>query len=597
MKVKYNWNLTPLFKSDNDPKIEKLRASVNRHSNAFITKWANRSDYLTNPKTLKEALDDYEAWQKNWGEGSQEWYYFHLRKSLNETSPKIKARLNKIQEFGKKIENDIQFFTIKIAKTDKKTQKKFLSYKPLLPYKHFLERLFVHAEHLLSEPEEKLMNLKADPAHTNWVRMTNSFISKEERTVLTEPGKKTKKNFSDILGLLSSSNKKVRDSAADAFNDIMQVNVEIAENELNSILQDKKINDDLRGYKRPDSARHMADDMQTDVVDALTSTVTNNFKISADFYKLKAKLFGVEKLEYHERNVPYGKIAKKYTYSEAVTLADKVFSNLDQNFSDIFRGFVNGRIDVYPKRGKTGGAYCTYGLLTHPTYSLLNYTEKLNDVLTLAHEMGHGINFELIKASQNAINFGTTIATTEVASTFMEDFVLQELLEKAGDNLRLALMVMKLDTDISTIFRQVAFYNFEKELHAEFRKVGYLSHQAIGALFKKHMMSYMGPAVEQNEGSQNWWVYVSHFRSFFYVYSYASGMLIAKSLQASVKDDPEFILKVKGFLSAGLSDSPKNIFAKLGIDITKRQFWIPGIEEIKTLLDETEKLATKLGKI
>ena len=111
------------------------------------------------------------------------------------------------------------------------------------------------------------------------------------------------------------------------------------------------------------------------------------------------------------------------------------------------------------------------------------------------------------------------------------------------------------------------------------------------------MMSYMGPAVEQNEGSQNWWVYVSHFRSFFYVYSYASGMLIAKSLQASVKDDPEFILKVKGFLSAGLSDSPKNIFAKLGIDITKRQFWIPGIEEIKTLLDETEKLATKLGKI
>jgi oligoendopeptidase F len=179
----------------------------------------------------------------------------------------------------------------------------------------------------------------------------------------------------------------------------------------------------------------------------------------------------------------------------------------------------------------------------------------------------------------------------------MEDFVLREILRHSDDELRLAIMMTKLNDDVSTVFRQVACYNFETELHSEFRQKGYLSKEEIGKLFKKHMSSYMGDFVEQSEGSENWWVYWSHIRHFFYVYSYASGLLISKSLQSSVKNNPGFILKVKDFLSAGLSDSPRNIFMRLGIDISDREFWGNGLEEVESLLEETTSLARKLRKI
>jgi oligoendopeptidase F len=179
----------------------------------------------------------------------------------------------------------------------------------------------------------------------------------------------------------------------------------------------------------------------------------------------------------------------------------------------------------------------------------------------------------------------------------MEDFVLKEILGQADDELRLSIMMMKLNDDISTIFRQVACYQFEQELHMSFRDKGYLSKDEIGALFRKHMAAYMGNAVEQSEGAENWWVYWSHIRQFFYVYSYAGGLLISKSLQNSVQQDPRFIFKVKEFLSSGLSDSPQNIFLKLGIDISDNGFWDRGLDEVSRLLEETRELAIKLRRI
>lgn len=596
--MKTSWDLTPLFKSDNDPEIAKVRKKVESESYKFINKWTKKDDYLKSPQALKEALDDYNARITSWGEGAREWYYFAQRFSLNQIDPKIKARLNQVQDFGKKIENDIQFFALRLAKVDRKTQEKFLKYKPLLPYKHFLERLFIEAEHLLSEPEEKIMNLKSAPSYSNWVNMVSGFLAKEEREVLSVKGKPTKKNFSEILGLINNKDQKVRDTSAKALNAIFANYVDVAENEINSVFQNKKINDELRKFTRPDTARHIGDDIETEVVDTLIKAVTLRFDIPKSFYKLKAKLFRFKKLKYHERNVDYGKVDKKYSFDKAIEIIGKVYKNLDQEFLDIFNKFINeGRVDVYPKKGKTSGAFARYNLISQPTYILINYTDRLNDVLTLAHELGHGINYEFIKQKQNALNFGTTVATAEVASTFMEDFVLQELTKTGDDELKLALLMMKLNEDISTIFRQVAFYNFEHELHKTFREKGYVSKEEIGKLFQKHTKAYMGSYVEQSKGSENWWIHVSHFRYFFYVYSYASGLLISKSLQAEVKKDPKFIKKVKEFLSTGLSESPKNIFLNLGIDISKKAFWDAGLEEIDTTLNETRRLAKKLGKI
>jgi oligoendopeptidase F len=578
--------------------MEEKRKVVEQKSYEFINAWKDRTDYLEDPVVLRRALDHYEAWKRRYGTDGDEGYYFWLRTQQDQNDPKLKAKYNKIEEFSKKIENDSQFFHLRIARIKPEHQKKFLEHESLKKYRHFLDRIFAESRFHLSEPEEKIMNLKAATSYSNWTKMTSGFLSREERTVIMEDGSRKARPFSEIVGLMNSKKKTVRNAAAAAFNSILGKHVEVAEAELNSVLQNKKIDDELRNTPRPDTLRHLSDDIESEVVDSLIDSVAKRFDISSRFYELKAGLLKVKKLKYHERNVEYGEVAKHYPYTKSVNLVYTVMGKLDPQFADIFAGFIkNGQIDAYPKKGKDSGAFCIHHLLLQPTYILLNHTGKLHDVLIIAHELGHGINNELIREKQHALDFGTPTSTAEVASTFMEDFVLDEILHTADEELRLAIMMAKLNDDVSSIFRQAACYRFEQELHREFRIRGYLSKEEIGALFRKHMKAYMGDFVEQSTGSENWWVYWNHIRYFFYVYSYASGLLISKSLQNSVKKDPAFIAKVKEFLSAGLSDSPKNIFSRLGIDITDSRFWGRGLDEVERLLIETTGLAEQLGKI
>ena len=592
------WNLGKLFSGDNDPAMEERRKAVQERSYAFINKWRDRSDYLQDPLVLKEALDEYEAWKRDCGTDGNEGYYFWLRTTQDQNDPDLKAKFNKIEQFSKKIENDIQFFYLRIAKIPKEQQKKFLDYSGLRSYRHHLERIFAESKYLLTEAEETILNLKTPTSHSNWVKMTSGFLAKEERGIISEEGRREIKTFSEILSLMNSRNRRVRDSAAGAFNDILNRHADVAETEINSVLSNKKVDDELRRIPRPDLTRHISDDIDTEIVDTLLKAVSARFDISCRYYELKAKLLKVKKLKYHERSVEYGDVTRKYNYKESLKLVLKVFGNLDAEFAAIMDAFIkNGQFDVYPRKGKVSGAFCAHHLISQPTYVLLNHTNRLNDVLTLAHELGHGINNELIRGKQNAVNFGTPVSTAEVASTFMEDFVLQDILRKADDELRLSLMMMRLNDEVSTIFRQVACYTFEQELHRAFRQKGYLSKEEIGGLFRRHMSAYIGDSVEQSPGSENWWVHWSHIRSFFYVYSYAGGLLISKSLQKSVKEDTRFIEKVKEFLSAGLSEAPRDIFARLGIDITDQKFWGKGLDEVDSLLRETAQLAARLGKI
>ncbi len=592
------WDLSPLFSGDGDPRIEKEMQRVETESYRFIRKWKGRRDYLFEPRVLREALGEYERWSRTCGFDGDAGYYFWLRTEQDQNSPELKARFNKVEEFSRRIENDMKFFQLRIGKIPRRRQSEFLANRGLAPFRHFLERIFAEAKYLLSEPEERILNLKSSTSYSNWIKMTFGFLSREQRRVLIEGGGTGMRTLPEILSLLSSRERKVRDSAARTFNAILAGYTDVAEAEINSVLANKRTDDELRKVSRPDLSRHIEDDVESKVVDALVETVSGKFDIPARFYRLKARLMGVRRLRYHERNVPYGKIGAKYSFAASGDLILRVLRNLDVDFPAIFESFLaKGQIDVYPRKGKAGGAFCAHHLMSQPTYILLNHTDELSDVLTLAHELGHGINNELIRKRQNALNFGTPTSTAEVASTFMEDFVLQEIIGEADDESRLAIMMKKLDDDVSTIFRQIACYMFESELHAEFRKKGYLSKDEIGKMFGRHMAAYMGDAVEQSKGSENWWVYWNHIRYFFYVYSYAGGLLISKSLQNSVKADPRFIVKVKDFLSAGLSDSPRNIFLRLGIDIGDAVFWERGLTEVDHLLRETESLARGLGKI
>jgi oligoendopeptidase F len=598
LKVKKTeWDLSPLFKNDNDPKMKKEQKEILKVNNAFVKKWKDRTDYLEDPKVLAEALNEAESLETEFGTSGNQGYYFHLRSSQELNNSKIKAKLNKINDLDNKLSNESMFFDLGIAKIDPKLHNKILSHPDIKPFKHALEKTFENAKYILSEPEEKILNLKSQTSHSNWQRMNSEFTSKIQGEVTLENGEKKTSTFEELLTLCQSPKKKIRDEAGQLVNNALSKLSEISEHEINSILQNKKINDELRGFSRPDQPRHIGDDISTEVVDALVGAVSKEFKTSQKFYKLKAKLLKQKKLEYYEKTVKDSQIDKEYSYSDAVNLVHTTFNNLDPEFAKIFEDFVNnGQIDVYPKHGKRGGAFCTHNTKNNPTYVLLNYTNKLTDTRTIAHEMGHAINNEFMRKVQPETYFDTPLSTAEVASTFMEDFVNDEILKTADDELKFAILMNNLGDSISTIHRQIACYNFETDLHKESRARGYLSKDEIGTIFIKHMDNYLGSAIN-TKGAKDWWTYWSHIRVFFYVYSYASGLLISKALQRKVKQDPTFIEKVKIFLSTGSSESPTDTFMKMGIDITKKEFWQEGLKEIKDQLKEAEKLAKKLKKI
>lgn len=593
-KIVYDWDFSPLIKDENE--VSAKLKEIEKAYEGFAKKWKQREDYLESSEVLESALKDYEHLQRHFGDGGNPYLYYYLKFYQNQNSSEIKSGFNKVEEFEKKMRNLIRFFTLNLAKVKKEKQTVFLKDSRLKNYKHFLEIIFANSPHLLSESEEKIMSLKETPSHDLWERLTSSLLTKQEKEIQID-NKKQVKNFSELLSLIDSKNKTKRDNAAKAINEILLRYAEVAEQEINAILANKKINDELRSFPRPDSARHLQDDISTETVDTLIKSVSSRFDLSHRFYKLKAKLLGLEKIKYYERAVPYGEDKTEYKFEDSIELVDKTFSNLDSEFSKIFRKFLEkGQIDVFPKKGKQNGAFCMHLLPTQPVFVLLNHTNSLKDVTIIAHEMGHAINAVLMNRTQNALNIGTPKSTAEVASTFMEDFVLDELLKEADDEKKLVILMEKLNGDISSIFRQTAFYNFETELHKEFRKKGYLSGKEIGEIFVKHMASYMGDCVDVSEAN-NWWIYVPHFRYIFYVYSYASGLLISKTLQAEHAKDKKFIGKMKEFLSAGTSDSPENLFRNLGFDITKKEFWEEGLGKVDSLLKEAENLAEKLRKL
>lgn len=585
--MKTSWDFTNSITKE---VVEKEREIIKAKALAFREKWLNNQKYLINTKILKEVLDDYNEWNSHYAGGGLSNYLISLSTSINQLDPNLKALENKQNDFSIEMSNLIRFFPLSLTKLSSRLQQKCLKDIHLSVYKHFLELIFAESKHTLTESEEKILSMNSQTSYSNWVDMTSKLLSKEERYITINKEKRLY-DFNTLLSLTTHIDEKIRNEAAQYINEIVEKYADVATEEINSVLKYKQTIDTLRNFDFPDTSRHMQDDIDTNIVKVLLSSVQKFNSIAHELYKIKAQLLKKDKLLYHERNIPYEKSEKKYSFEETVKLIQNVFGNLDKEFLAITNTFLdNGQVDVFPKKGKRGGAFCAHYLINMPTYIMLNHTDKLQDVLTFAHELGHGINNELIKQKQMALNFGTPTSTAEVASTFMEDFVLEELLKTANDEEKIAILMQRLSDDVSSIQRQVACYLFEQDLHNEFRKSGYLSKETISNLFVIRMNEYMGEYVEQTSGCEYWWVYWSHIRTYFYVYSYASGLLISKSLQAMVRQNKNNIEKVKIFLSAGTSIAPKELFNSMEIDITNKEFWELGLKNIQSQLQTLKTL-------
>lgn len=580
------WNLGLLYKGHNDPQIEKDVRAIEAAYSKFEKKYKRKTDYLKNETKLFQALTDFEGIFAN-NPVSSPLTYLHYHMDLFNDS-ESRALSTKLMSRLQLNENKVVFFELSLAKIPAPLQKKFLKSKKLAHFKYYLSTIFRRAKHDLSESEEKILGLKTIPAYIHWLTATEKILNKQ---VVTFKGKQMP--LGEASSKIHDLPLKERRELHTAVMKTLEGVSEIAESELNAVITDKKINDELRGFKEPYDATILGYQNDSKSVLALVSTVTKNYSISHKFYNLKAKLLKLPNLEYSDRAVGIGENVKEIKFEEAVRILREVFGSADPRYLSILNSFLeNGHVDVFPKVGKTDGAYCGGGT-NMPTFVLLNYTNSTDQVMTFAHEMGHAIHTEFSKV-QTALYQNYTISTAEVASTFFESMVFDTVFEKLSNEEKVLALHKRINDDIQTIFRQIACFNFETELHKTIRAKGAVTRDEIGEMMNKHMGAYIGPIMKMQKMDGNLFVSWSHLRRFFYVYSYAFGQLISKALYAKYKEDKTYIEKINKFLSAGGSDTPENIFKSIGVDVTKPDFWEKGLKSIEEDIKKLEKLTRSI---
>ncbi len=580
--MKTSWDLELLYKGLNDPAIERDQKAADARVAAFAKKYRKDRKHLSSPKALAKALEEFEKLAEL--RASHAGYYCFFRKDLNVEDKAAEALAAKLDERGAKRGNQILFFTLELGKLPKPTQKQFLMAKELMPYRYWLKQLFDNAKYDLSEPEEKILTLKSDVSFGRWVQATQNILNKktvsfEKRTlplpeaeamVQTLPTERRRALFKEI--------RSVYESVGD-----------VAESEINAVYTNKKIEDELRGFKTPYEATIRGYQNDVESILALVGAVSKRADIAHRFYEVKRKLLKEKQLTYADRAAHVGTVKTKIPFEKAVPIVREVFGALKGEYADIFdRLLTSGQVDVHPKKGKTGGAYCASGT-TVPTFVLLNHIDNFESLKTLAHEMGHALHAERSR-SQRPLYRGHPISTAETASTFFETAALNHLITTLPEDEQIVALHDKIQDNVATVFRQIACFSFERDLHALIRKEGYVAKEAIADLMNKHMSSYLGKAVRLEQGDGYFFVHWGHIRRFFYVYSYAYGQLISSALHQELAKNPKLIDKIDGFLSAGESRTPYEIFKSCGLDTKKSAIFLEGLKNIEGDVRKLERL-------
>ncbi len=581
-QYKTEWNLKQFYSSIDDPKIEKDIKKLEKKYSDFEKKYKDKTDYLKNPKKLLVALKEFE------GLNSEPFYpslYTFLSSDLNSADEKVQAFSNALSMRLAKVDNKVLFFPLAVSKIPKPFQKKILADKRFSYFKYNLKLSFDSAKYDLTLPEEKILNLKSLPAHSLWVQGVEKSLN--DKTV----------EFNGKTIPLSEASVKVHtlktQERYELHKKILEKIKEVADfstSEINSVYINKKINDELRGYSKPYSATLLSHQISEKTLSQLRESVKKWQKVSHDFFDIKAKLLKLDFLQYPDRAISIEENKKKISFDEALSILLTSFEKFGPWYKEKLVSFLeNGQVDVFPKFGKTSGAYCLGGN-NQPTFILLNHIDNFESVMTFGHEMGHAFHTELSK-KQGPSYQGYSTAVAEVASTFFENIVFEESLKNLTKKEQIFALHDKISDDIQTIFRQMACFEFELELHDTIRAKGAVSKEEISAMMNKHMQSYLGPVFKLTPDDGYFFIIWSHIRRFFYVYSYAYGQIVSKALYKKYCEDKNFSKKIEQFLSAGSSKSPEQIFKDIGIDTTKSDFFEVGLKSIGEDIKRLETLA------
>jgi oligoendopeptidase F len=530
-------------------------------------------------------------------------HYAMLWFSTDTADPRRGALLQRIQERGTQIETALLFWDLEWAALEDARADELLAADGLGFARHHLRQARRYRPYLLSEPEEKILAEKSLTANSAWTRLfaeQSSAIEVDLGRAHAEGGSDEPVPLELALARLHDADREVRRDAAERVTAALEPGLRTRAYIFNTLAADKMVDDRLRTYPHWLAARNLANEASDESVQALIDAVVARYELPRRWYRLKARLLGIERLADYDRMAAVTSEDEHFGWDESVKLVMDSYRTFSRELGEVADTFFSEPyIDAPPTPGKRGGAFCAYTVPSAHPYLMLNHTGRRRDVLTLAHELGHGVHASLARP-QGVFHQSTPLTLAETASVFGETIVFGRLLEQASSaESRLALLAESIEGSIATVFRQIAMNRFEHAMHTERREAGELDVVRLGELWAASQEELLGDAVEVTAGYRSWWSYVPHFvNTPGYVYAYAYGQLLALSVYARYEQEGEgFVPAYLDLLRAGGSKPPEELGEIVGVDLADPGFWDHGIDLVERQLEAAEAAAREAGRL
>lgn len=584
------WNLGDLYDAPESPALKKDLETAAQTAKAlhdcYAGKLAAVLDGGAGGEALAQAVREFEALGDVMGRIVS---YAGLLYAADTADPKRQKFYGDIQEKITAISSKLLFFPLELNRLDDSVLEKAMAESKLGHYRPWLEDLRKEKPYQLEDKLEQLFHEKAVTARGSWDRLFSETMT----ALRFEVGDKTL-SLEPTLNLLLDTDQKKRKQAAKALGAVFEENSRLFTHVTNTLAKDKEISDRWRGFEDVADSRHLGNRVERDVVDALVAAVREAYpRLSHRYYAMKARWLGKKTLMYWDRNAPLPDEPKQVIgWGNARETVLAAYGDFSPRMADIAgRFFAEGWIDAPVREGKQQGAF------SHPTvpsahpYILLNYQGKPRDVMTLAHELGHGVH-QVLANKQGPLMAPTPLTLAETASVFGEMLTFKKLLDQAPSKReRKALLAAKVEDMLNTVVRQIAFYSFERKVHTE-RREGELTRERLGEIWMDVQRESLGPAIELKPEYETFWCYIPHFiHAPFYVYAYAFGDCLVNSLYAVYeKADAGFAERYLDMLSAGGTKHHKELLKPFGLDASEPHFWSMGLKVIESLIDELEAM-------
>jgi oligoendopeptidase F len=586
---KINWDLSDLYASNDDPQLVKDKKNVVALAEAFAVKYRGKVAELK-PESFKIMLDEYEQILDLSGKIGSFAYLQWSTDTGNSDYGKLVAETN---ELSSEISQQLVFMDIEWLKMSEKEAQKLIQSSELSTYKHYLESSRHYKTHVLEEKQEQILSAKSVTGRSAWVRFFDETLGSAKFELDGE-----ELSEQEVLSKLHESDRELRTRAhaslTKKFKELSHPLTFI----FNTILADKSTNDKLRKYESWIDSRNLANETNQETVDALIEAVTSKYELVQRYYNLKRDLLGLDELKDYDRYAPILKNEASIKWDEAQDVVLNSYTNFHPEMGAITQKFFDENwIDAAIKPGKRGGAYSAGTVPSAHPYVFMNFDGRIRDVQTLAHELGHGVH-QYLSRRQGVLQASTPLTTAETASVFGEMLVFQKLKKELDDpKEKLALLMGKIDDTIATVFRQISMNRFENAMHTARREEGELTTERFSQLWMEQQKALYGSSVTLTDEYGIWWSYIPHFlHTPGYVYAYAFGELLVLALYEEYTQRPDgFADKYVELLSAGGSEWPHDLVAKMGLDITQPDFWNKGLAAFERMVEEAEERAKNIA--